>query len=82
MKRLNDMFEDKIKDLSDKEQIFFRNLKNKSFTIYETIKPILIAIGLFWIFTRIKHAIGLQEAFYVQGIVIIILLRMIASRLA
>lgn len=83
MDNLDKRFENQIKELKPNEQIFLRKLKNNMFSIYNNLlKPVLWAIFLFWLFTRIKNAVGLQEAMYVQGVVIIIFLRLIASRLA
>jgi hypothetical protein len=83
MDKLEKIFDNQISQLGEKEQIFFRKFKNNAFNIYNNIlKPVLWAIFLFWLFARIKNTIGIQEAFYVQGVVIIIFLRLIASRLA
>jgi hypothetical protein len=83
MGKLDDIFDNQIKQLNPKEQVFFRKLKNNIFTIYNNIlKPILWAIALFWLFGRIKNIVGYPEVFFVQGVVIIIFLRLIASRLA
>ena len=82
METMDKHFEKLISVLSEKERIFLRNVKNGMLTIYNNLlKPILWAIFLFWLFTKIKDSVGLQEAFYVQGIVIILFLRLIASRL-
>ena len=83
MDKLERMFEKQISELSQKEQVFLRKLKNNFFTIYNNfLKPVLMGVFLFWLFLRIKTAVGITEAFYIQGIVIIIFLRLIASRLA
>lgn len=82
MDALDKKFESAISSLSDKEKNFFRTVKNWVLQIYNgVLKPILWAIFMFWIFTKVKNAVGLQEAIYVQLTVIIIFLRLIASRL-
>lgn len=83
MDKLEEIFNKQISYLKPKEQVFMRKLKNNAFNIYNNLlKPVLWAIFLFWLFTRIKNAVGLEEAIYIQGIVVIIYLRLIASRLA
>ena len=82
MDKLEKIFEKQISELSEKEQVFLRNFKNNAFAIYnKLLKPVLLAFFMFWLFLRIKSAVGITEAFYIQGIVIIIFLRLIASRL-
>ena len=83
MDMLERMFEKQIAVLEPNEQVFLRKLKNNSFAIYNNIlKPVLYAIFFFWIFARVESAYGIEKGFYIQGVVIIIFLRMIASRLA
>jgi len=75
-------FDNQINQLGEKEAKFFRGFKKWMFQIYNgVLKPVLWAIFLFWMFNRIKGLVGIQEAFYIQGIVIILFLRIIASRL-
>lgn len=45
------------------------------------VKPVSIAIGLFYIFNRIKLRVGYPDAFYILGVVIIIWLRSINDNL-
>lgn len=83
MDKLEEIFNKQISYLKPSEQVIMRKLKNNAFKIYNNwIKPVLWAIFLFWLFTRIKNAVGLEEAIYIQGVVVIIYLRLIASRLA
>ena len=82
MDRMDDRLEKTIKDLPDNEKNVIRNIKSKMMSGYEFIKPVLLGLALFWIFYRIRDTVGIQEAFFIEGIVIIIFLRIIASRLA
>ena len=87
LKNMIDFFEKKfdkaISDLSDKEQVFFRKLKYFVMNSYNSlIKPILIAMFLFWTFGKVKAIVGLEETIYIQLVVIIIFLRIIANRLS
>lgn len=82
MDYLEKRFEKIISELPENERVFVRNIKIWMFKIYNSfIKFILWAVFLFWLFDRIKKAIGIQEAIYVQLTVIILYLRLIASRL-
>ena len=79
---LEKKFDEQIAKLSPKEQGFFKGVKKWMFQIYNCIlKPVLLAFALFWIFGRVKTAVGLEEAIFIQLTVVILLLRMIASRL-
>lgn len=82
METLDKHFEKTISTLSEKEQGFLRSAKKNILSIYNSwVKPILIAIFMFWLFTKIKNVVGLQEAMFVQLTVIIIMLRMISSKM-
>lgn len=82
MDKMDNLFNNKINNLSEKEQIFFKKLKDNLFNIYNSfIKPILISIFLFWLFTKIKNIVGIQEAIFIQLTIIIIFLRLINSKL-
>lgn len=82
MDRLDNKFEDMIAPLSDKERIGIRGIKNFIMSFYTNfLKNILIAIFMFWLFTKIKTAIGLQEAMFIQMTTIIVFLRIINSKI-
>ena len=79
---LDKKFDEQIGQLSEKEQGFMKNVKTFMFSGYNNyIKPILIAIFMFWLFTKIKNTIGWQDTIFVQLTVIIILLRVISSKI-
>lgn len=75
-------FDQKISTLSEKEQKVFRTIKKWTFGLYTTLKPFAIAIAMFWIFNRVKLAVGLQEAMFIAVVTIIIFLRMILAKLS
>jgi hypothetical protein len=78
---LENIFEKKISSLGEKEQTFFRSIKNNIKGLYNNwIKPLLIAVFLFWIFGKVEKALGLQYAIFVQLTIIIILLRQLLSK--
>lgn len=79
---MENKFENEISKLNDKEKNFFLKLKDLVFNLYNNfLKNILIAIFLFWFFTKLKKVVGLQEIIFIQLVVIILLLRIIASKL-
>lgn len=81
MDSMDKVFEDKISTLSDKEKGFLRSVKSNILWIYNSyVKPLLIAIFMFWLFAKIKNVVGLQEAIFIQLTVIIIFLRVISSK--
>ena len=81
MDSLEQKFETKISGLSEKEQGVFRGIKNVIKNLYNNyIKPLLIAIFLFWIFGKVETLLGIQQAIFVQLTVVIILLRQILSK--
>ena len=81
MNELERKFENVIKDLPDNEKATLRSLKLKFFGLYNSLlKPLMIAIFLFWTFDKIKNLLGLQDAIFIQLTVIIILLRMLLSK--
>jgi len=82
MDKMNNKLEYTIKDLPENEQNVIRKIKDFLINGYEFIKPVVIGIFMFWLFYRIKDAVGIQETFFIQGVIIIIFLRVIASRLA
>jgi hypothetical protein len=82
MDNLENKFENMISTLSDKEKIAIRGIKNFMLNIYNNIiKNILIAIFMFWMFSKIKTIVGLQEAMFIQMTTIIVFLRIINSKI-
>ena len=82
MGKMDEQFENVISSLTEKEQMWLRNFKLNMFNIYnQYIKPILIAIFMFWLFTRIKNTLGIEEATYIALVVILIFLRNISSKI-
>ena len=82
MDSMEKMFDKQIDQLTDKEKVFWLKAKNFIFKGYNSlIKPILIAIFMFWLFDKIKNVVGIQEAMFIQLTVIIIFLRIISSRI-
>lgn len=81
IEKMEDMFEKQVSQLTEKEQNVVRWIKDKIFIGYDFIKPFLIAVAMFWIFDRIKKAVGFQDALYVCVVIIIIFLRLIYSKI-
>ena len=82
MDYLEKKFDEQIEHLNEHEKKFFKGFKKWMFQIYNGIlKPILWAVFLFWLFAKIKNVVGLQEVMYIQLVIIILFLRIIASRL-
>jgi len=82
MDKLENKFEKSISTLSEKEQNFFRKVKVGWMSVYNNwIKPILIAIFLFWLFNKINTAVGFQATILIQLTIIIIYLRGLSSKL-
>lgn len=81
-KKLDIKFEQQIEGLTDKEKEFFRNSKNYYMKIYEFLKPLMIAVAMFWLFNRIKNTIGFYDAIYVVAVAQLVFLRMILSKLS
>jgi len=78
---LEKQFDQKISTLTESEQKVFKTIKKWTFGLYTTIKPFVIAIAMFWIFNKVKLAVGMQEAMYIVMIMILIFLRMILAKL-
>lgn len=75
-------FDEKIKQLSESEQKTARGAKTFFFSAYNNyLKPILIAVFLFWTFDKVKNVVGIQEAVFIQITTIIVFLRMIVSKM-
>lgn len=81
MDTMDKSFEKQVCQLSEGEQKFVRGIKDKTSNIYSFMKPFLTAIALFWIFDRIRNRVGHEMAVYVCLVVIIIMLRLVFSRL-
>jgi hypothetical protein len=82
MDSMDKHFEKTISSLTNKEQETARWLKRNMLSVYNTLlKPLLLAVFMFYLFTKIKNVVGLQEAMFIQLTVIIIMLRVIASKL-
>jgi hypothetical protein len=82
MDSLDKRFEEKISVLSEKEQGVLRLVKNNVLFIYNNyLKPILIAIFMFWVFGKVKNIVGVQEAMFIQLTVIIIFLRVLTAKI-
>ena len=72
--------EKQMKPLPEKDKVFIRKIKNKFTKSYETIKPFLIAVGMFYIFAKLKKAIGIEETVFILLVFIVILLRQFISK--
>lgn len=82
MDNLEKRFESQISTLPEKEQKFFRGIKDNVLGIYNKwLKPIIIGIFMFWLFTKVKNAVGIEETVIIQLTVIIIYLRLLNSKL-
>lgn len=82
MDKMEGFLDKQVEQLNEKEQIWVYRIKNFIFDGYNNwIKPILIAMFMFFLFTKIKNLVGLEEAMFIQLTVIIIYLRVISSKI-
>lgn len=82
MDKMEEMFDKQVNKLDEKEQKFALKLRTFIFSTYNNwIKPILSAIFMFFLFTKIKNSVGVEEATFILLIVIIIYLRIISRKL-
>jgi len=82
MDKMEEIFDKQVNKLDEKEQKFALKVRSFIMTGYNNwVKPILSAVFMFWLFTKIKNAIGLEEATFILLIVIIIYLRIISRKL-
>lgn len=81
MALLEKTFESQLEKLDLKDQEMFRKLKHNVFGSYNKfIKPIVIAILTFTIFTKMKGIIGWQDTIFVLCVTIVIYLRLLVSK--
>jgi len=82
MGKMEDHLDGQVEQLDEKTQVWVYRIKNFIFDGYNNfIKPILIAVFLFFLFDNIKNLVGYEQAKYIQGIVVIIYLRLILKKL-
>ena len=81
MDRLDVKFEATIKELDSDSRVKVRNFKNLMFGSYNFVKPVLIAIAMFWLFYRIQARIGTQETILAVLILNAIFLRSLNKKL-
>lgn len=79
---MEDIFHTQIEKLPEKEQLIAYKIQNFIFTGYSNwVKPILIALFMFFLFNKLKDALGWQEVIFIQLTVIIIFLRNLSPML-
>jgi hypothetical protein len=82
LEKLEKIYDNQVEKLPENEQVFFMKLKLGITKGYPMIKGILIFIGLFIIFTRIKGRLGLEETVFIILIIQMWYLRLINQKLS
>lgn len=81
-KRLENKFEAVLVDLPEKDQKIFRTLKKVMVDWYEKyVMPIALGLATFWIFSRLKTRLGLEDTLFIIAVVIIIYLKGMAKNI-
>ena len=80
--KMEEIFDKQLNKLNEKEQAVALKVRSFVMTGYNNwVKPILSAIFMFWLFTKLRNAVGLEDATYYLLIVIIIYLRILSRKL-
>lgn len=79
--KLEAKYDAQVKQLSEKEQVTLNKAKTFFSSAYKFIKPIIIAIFLFTLFTKLKAKIGWEDTIFVLLVTIVVFLRYISSKL-
>lgn len=80
--KMEDHLDSQLEQLDEKTQVWVYKIKNFIFDGYNNwVKPILIAVFMFFLFANVKTLLGYQETMFIQMTVIIIYLRIISSKM-
>lgn len=80
-KKLEAIFDKQLEPLSEKEKSFFYGIKTKSEKIWKTLKPIALALAMFYVFGKIYKTVGHDYTIFILLVIVVILLRNLSSKL-